>query len=70
MLFISTNVQILLFSTDDSVEVNAVLIEILIYRLILYLDDRVVILVDVSIIIDSANIDDVYYFLSYRIDIN
>ena len=70
MLLISTNVQILLFSTDDSVEVNAVLIEILIYRLILYLDDRVVILVDVSIIIDSANIDDVYYFLSYRLDIN
>ena len=51
-------------------EVNAVLIEILIYRLILYLDNRVVVLVAVSIIIDSANIDDVYYFLSYRIDIN
>ena len=70
MLLISTNVQILLFSTDDSVEVNAVLIEILIYKLILYLDNRVVVLVAVSIIIDSANIDTVYYFLSYRIDIN
>ena len=67
---ISTNVQILLFSTDDSMGVNAVLIEILIYRLILYLDNRVVVLVAVSIIIDSANIDAVYYFLSYRIDIN
>ena len=34
------------------------------------LDARVVILVAVAIIIDIANIDTVYYVLSYRLDIN
>jgi len=34
------------------------------------LDARVVVLVSIIIITDSANIDDIYYLLSYRIDIN
>ena len=66
-LLVATNMQTLLFPTNASTRVNTIIIEISMCRLIIYiLHDHVVAVVVVIIITtDGANIDAVYYFLTY-----